>query len=857
MLKKKIIDLSSLKFLNIINKIIYFFGVIFFVGISFFIIYYYSSGLSKRYSFKELTLKANDKILERYFGFNLRYLPHYFDLSLNNIIYKFYQNDLEDFKIDITQKSIIGLELQRFIKEERPEIGIEEFSNELSKLYNAKLSYDENEFKIGIRSKGERRFHWDNKDEMSYKIKIKGDKNIWGFKEFSLQKPIVRNYTYEFIFHRLLNKVGLININYSFVNLFVNGENLGVYALEENISKELIERNKKRYGPVFTVETEFNEYFPNISYRAYSSSSWLENEETLLKNLYLKLNNFKKNIDTVNDIFDLDKWAKYFAIIDLTGGYHGSLAKSVKYYFNPTTSLFEPIGFDLHLGAGTFDDFIIMDFLKEENVNCNFLCSHRSWYLKFLMNNNNQLNYVFLEKYIFYLKKYSEISFIQNFLEENDKDINRFNKAIYSEKSKVDKVFFKGLGYYKYNKNHLINRAKLIKERLAKVSLEMIKVSNFNKGIIFENYNSNYFPIKGTLSDCNISEDKKEYYFIPGIFVNLDSNNSCKKIIFTDYDNNILTKEFNNNFEINYKKIDNSFIYLENYLKLKGENKNSFIVNDSITIDQNIILKKNNNYTFVKDIDITSNSTLIIEGNVIFLNTFDKPTKISSSDNSGSVIFRNNDFNLENIIFSNLTKPNIENYIFYGGVNFVNTNLFLSNSIFRNSQNEDAVNLIDSNSRFLNITFKDIMSDALDVDFGEFSFENINCINIYNDCLDFSGAIVKGFKINTKKVGDKGISIGENSNVDITDISLKDNNIGIAVKDGSIAKLENVIFLNNKYNLATYKKKPEYANPKLLINNSNQKDIEKILQSKNSIIIQDDSIQNGFYEDEYINSIIY
>ena len=33
---------------------------------------------------------------------------------------------------------------------------------------------------------------------------------------------------------------------------------------------------------------------------------------------------------------------KYFAIMDLTGAYHGSLLKSVKLFYNPTTALFEP-----------------------------------------------------------------------------------------------------------------------------------------------------------------------------------------------------------------------------------------------------------------------------------------------------------------------------------------------------------------------------------------------------------------------------------------------------------------------------------------------------------------------------------
>ena len=43
------------------------------------------------------------------------------------------------------------------------------------------------------------------------------------------------------------------------------------------------------------------------------------------------------------EVLDLKKWAAYFAIIDLTGTHHGSLIKSVKFYYNPINGLFEPI----------------------------------------------------------------------------------------------------------------------------------------------------------------------------------------------------------------------------------------------------------------------------------------------------------------------------------------------------------------------------------------------------------------------------------------------------------------------------------------------------------------------------------
>ena len=69
---------------------------------------------------------------------------------------------------------------------------------------------------------------------------------IWGLEEFSIQKPITRNYTYEYLFHKFLEEAGLLSLKYFFVNLNFNDENRGLYAVEESFSKELLERQKKR-----------------------------------------------------------------------------------------------------------------------------------------------------------------------------------------------------------------------------------------------------------------------------------------------------------------------------------------------------------------------------------------------------------------------------------------------------------------------------------------------------------------------------------------------------------------------------------------------------------------------------------
>ena len=77
-----------------------------------------------------------------------------------------------------------------------------------------------------------------------------------------------------------------------------------------------------------------------------------------------KLNKLKQNEISAEEIFDLEKWAKYFAVIDLTNAIHGAITKSVKLYYNPVIGKFEPIGFDGHYGDSNINDFLLLDFIQ-------------------------------------------------------------------------------------------------------------------------------------------------------------------------------------------------------------------------------------------------------------------------------------------------------------------------------------------------------------------------------------------------------------------------------------------------------------------------------------------------------------
>ena len=100
-------------------------------------------------------------------------------------------------------------------------------------------------------------------NKRAYKVKVLEGKKIYGMKEFKLLPPISRHHIVEWVGHALENKEGLISLRYFFVEVTLNGDDLGVYAIEEHFNKELLENRNAREGIIFSTKQDrikiFNE----------------------------------------------------------------------------------------------------------------------------------------------------------------------------------------------------------------------------------------------------------------------------------------------------------------------------------------------------------------------------------------------------------------------------------------------------------------------------------------------------------------------------------------------------------------------------------------------------------------------
>ena len=794
-------------------------------------IYYQSSQLSKTYPPKLILHKINIA-QKKATGFDFNNIKDYIVVGLKGLKTKIKGNELELLSLSIDQKNILLIENQRLIRN-KSYVGNDGYNEKVvKKMGRANIDILDESYPIKIRAKGVRKLHHYDRTALSYKIDLIGEKRIYGLEEFNLQKPLLRNYSYEYLFHKLQGEVGNISLKYLFKNLSINGSKPTLYVIEEGMSKELIERHNKRYGPILNADEVFSEIFPEHAFEAHSEEYWKEKNHELLASAYSIINSFREKDFDYEDSFAWKKWAKYFAVIDLLESYHGSLSKSVNFYFNPTTSQFEPIGYDAHVGAGTFDNFIIFDFLSP-NPNCSFICSNREWYLKFFYKKDKKYREEFIKTYFSTLNEITNKDFLDNFFEKNKNELNIINNSIYAEFSKVDKITWIGVAPFVFNKKKIYDRARYIKSKikyfenfnLSKNKRHEYKLSLVDNKIYYDSTITTV-PIKIKLFCENNLE---ESIWIKGrSFYTLEKCDFIKKkVILYDLNDNSISKDLTGNYNTqrNYKPIIFSKLKrLDETIELIKKDNLYYPAEDEIHIRENTYIPKNLDIIFKKNtiIYFHNDAILFSEANLNFIGTKKNPVKILGYKNqNGSLVHLNGNFKSENLVVDNLSFPKLPQFILYSGVNLINSKNIIKNTLISNSSSEDAINIIDSKSYIDELLIENSLSDALDVDGGVLNFGKISCLNVTNDCLDVSGTELNGNLLVVKNAGDKGFSAGEKSFGSIKTIEVFDSEIGIAVKDSSNIELDELKSQKVKLDITVFNKKKEFGSSKLKINQTN------------------------------------
>ena len=696
------------------------------------------------------------------------------------------------------------------------------------KEVNALFTYKNKKNKAKIRLKGDLIDHWRGHTRLSFRVKLKGDNSINGFKNFSIHKPESRQHPYDQVFQSLVRKVGNLAPNHNYMHVYVNGDYWGVMNIEEHMSKELLEKQGFKDSIIFEfdreekfwkyekkvgIENAYNDYrlgSHNLNIEVFSPKKKLNND--LYRKWYSYISSsIIKEEDVI--LYDLDSFSKNIFLSLMWNNTHALSPQNSRYYFNPYTLKILPITTD----QGRFGSLINpktftfpYNRILEEKENWSFLDNlninkmiNKLGNLQGEMNDyqsffplDEQINTNILKTNIEKIKKN-----IKYYIKNSKKIQNKENSPTSEQAAQLPEHIY--ARHYKDGELHVYN--------LLPDDIKIINISSKNQQIT-NNILLNGFKEKDEYKPLVIKTDLKGLHD-NSISINTEYQGNKRKFMvgfshLVDDLYNPLLKEFDANSQEYILKVN------ENTYAIK---KGTWSILKPLIINGNLQISDGTKLKFSKD------SYLIVNGSISAIGDEESRIVLTSLKDTwkGVYVLNSNRKSVLKYVSISNTKALSDGLLdLTGGVTFYNSNVDILNTDFYNSSAEDSLNIVNSNFLLSGVEVKKSKSDGFDSDFSDGSIENSSFLNIGGDAIDFSGSKVFIDSSNFKKIYDKAISVGEESKVSIQNVIMNSVGVGIASKDGSVVDGNNIKISDYSVSaVMSYRKKVNYNYAKIKLNN--------------------------------------
>tara|TARA_Y100000310_G_scaffold82715_1_gene79297 strand:- start:1732 stop:4350 length:2619 start_codon:yes stop_codon:yes gene_type:complete len=691
---------------------------------------------------------------------------------------------------------------------------------------SAKLRHEGEEYKVKIRLKGDRPDHWADARKWSFRVVLKDDKTLFGMKKFSLQHPKTRNYLNEWYLHKFLSYNGLIALRYDFVEVFVNGEKLGVYALEEHFGKQLIENNERREGPLF----RFNDYLCwykrhllgcDEIYTASSIEPYQANqikENALLLEEFTKgkelLEAFREGNLKTSEVFDTKQLATLFAVGDLLGYHHFLHYTNIRFYYNPLTGKIEPIGFDNQYIEELKGSYALLGAGKnvgEKQTNI-------TWIETFFYDEE------FYLEYLKALQKTNDVKLLDTFFVETEDEAKKHLNVLYKDYPwyvfEHEKKLYKNQEYIQtllhplqtvqaYSVGGAKNELLLLIGNIHPLPVEVLGIKY--KGKFVKSTERVVLQPKKHLQPVAY----ESYAFnLPGEVI-VSEVEVHSKILGMEEEQIILVPPWEHTTL--KKDLVRMKPNLEKFSFLQVDEKKKIITVEKGTHKLTEIMILPKDYTFFvqpgTQLDLLNEARILSSSSLQLRGTNENKITITSSDNTGKgiLVLEAEESLFEHVVIKKLRNPKMEAMSITGAITFYKSPFKMSAVSFSNIQAEDAINIVNSPFVLDTIKIQESSSDCLDSDFSKGSITNSAFISCGNDGLDFSGSVVIMKDVSVVEAGDKALSVGEESVLIVDEFFINKSFIGIASKDSSEVTLTAPTIQGVQYTYAAYQKKSEYG----------------------------------------------
>ena len=750
--------------------------------------------------------------------------------KLDNLPIKLIEVDTHDYRKWTVNSVRILINRYRFVEEK------------FKRRHNATITVNYQDgtkciFEGRIRHSGDEKDHiakLKNSITQSIDVHLK-DGNIRGITKFKLLRDKTRgNLEDEIFLTQILRDLNFIAPRTIKVNARINKVTTTM-IFQEKAAKEMLEFNNRREGPI------------------------LEGDERFFRKLVEK---FEDN--------NLSNWS--MGVVPL-------MNKSSKYMLSKQVNaniVQKNTGYaEMSLNASSYLNFIYLNF-------ANRFQDQKNNYHYFEYDLDNALLGFFNDEKVFFLDEYNLImqsvngnhglainnrKFYWNSLENFFEPINYDTNANISLDIKPGQIRLPMSINYS-------DTVQSVENKLKKIDLDRLKSSLFDSGLTISKRNlekkinkmiKNLNQIKNNY-DNYLSEEIIEYNKFKDIENILDIFNINIK---SSHPNTLLIRhnEKNNNFS-------RCKIFLENCVDLELTPKNiSDLLEGELSKNENLIQYIGKNFNVkelfndenYKKISFQESNIFYENGVSVDINTTKNVINIAQNVSGAKVFITDGILEDITLNFKGLNLENDKEKVLKpkdypsdykgltGCLSFINTKVKDLKLTSHNATCEDSINFINTSGNIKKIYIENAFSDALDVDFSNLKINEIEIKSAFNDCVDFSSGNYKLIELKLEGCGDKALSVGEKSSVEIFNIKASNANIGIATKDSSTVNIKNSNFKNLKTCLSAYNKKQEYNGGFLTVDKMNCKNyfLKADIDVYSKIIANGTILKNYDYGNSY------
>lgn len=208
-------------------------------------------------------------------------------------------------------------------------------------------------------------------DKWSFRIKPESGSP---FGAISMHTPHARHFMDEWLYHKLLQREGVLTPRYDFKFVEVNGRSLGIYAVEDHFDQALIKSFGLPDGPI----VKFNEdaFWEMAEFVLDSSKSLLRYVPDLqtsvvtpfdkhrldepefraqFEEAQLCMHALRYGTRPISEVADAESMAKLYAVCEVARAWHSIRWHNIRFYYHPIEKKLYPVAFDGYSDVGPYE----------------------------------------------------------------------------------------------------------------------------------------------------------------------------------------------------------------------------------------------------------------------------------------------------------------------------------------------------------------------------------------------------------------------------------------------------------------------------------------------------------------------